>query len=230
MENVTVFNFEQMNVRTVVIDNEPYFVGKDVADVLGYKRTADALKQHVDIEDKGVGEIQTPGGIQNMTVINESGVYSLIFGSKLESAKRFKKWVTTEVLPSIRKTGSYAAPMTLEQKMQLALESGVDTQKRVTKLEDDVTEIKENAVINASDYNSIATAVRNRVHTFSDVHTNIKLGPLFKDLNSQIKRYTGALNRSRIKSKDFDRVINFIDTWSPSTVALIEAQQVELDV
>ncbi|MCM0583521.1 phage antirepressor KilAC domain-containing protein [Weissella diestrammenae] len=115
MESVTVFNFEQMNVRTVVIDNEPYFVGKDVADVLGYKRTADALKQHVDIEDKGVGEIQTPGGIQNMTVINESGVYSLIFGSKLDSAKRFKKWVTTDVLPSIRKNGAYLTNEKIEE-------------------------------------------------------------------------------------------------------------------
>ena len=76
--------------RTVTINGEPYFVGKDVAESLGYERTADAIRQHVDKEDKGVGEIPTPGGKQKMTIINESGLYALIFGSKLESAKRFK--------------------------------------------------------------------------------------------------------------------------------------------
>ena len=81
--------------------SEPWFVGKDVAEVLGYSDTADAIKKHVDVEDKGVGEIPTPGGKQKMIIINESGVYSLVFGSKLPDAKKFKRWVTSEVLPSI---------------------------------------------------------------------------------------------------------------------------------
>ena len=115
MNQLQVFNFEEQEVRTQVINNEPWFVGKDVADVLGYKRTADAVRQHVDSEDKGVGEIQTPGGIQKMTVVNESGLYALIFGSKLESAKKFKRWVTSEVLPTIRKHGIYATENTIEQ-------------------------------------------------------------------------------------------------------------------
>lgn len=108
MEELQIFKNEEFGViRTVTIDNEPWFVGKDVAVALGYERTADAIRQHVEAEDKGVGEIQTPGGTQNMTIINESGLYALIFGSKLESAKRFKHWVTSEVLPTIRKTGGY---------------------------------------------------------------------------------------------------------------------------
>ena len=109
------FNFETQEVRTVIENNEPWFVGKDVAEILGYKRTADAIRQHVDKEDKGVGEIQTPGGIQNMTIVNESGLYALIFGSKLPKAKSFKRWVTKEVLPSIRKHGMYATESTVEQ-------------------------------------------------------------------------------------------------------------------
>ena len=109
------FNFETQEVRTVIENNEPWFVGKDVAEILGYKRTADAIRQHVDKEDKGVGEIQTPGGIQNMTIVNESGLYALIFGSKLPKAKEFKRWVTSEVLPSIRKHGMYATENTVEQ-------------------------------------------------------------------------------------------------------------------
>lgn len=109
------FNFETQVVRTVIKNNEPWFVGKDVAEILGYKRTADAIRQHVDKEDKGVGEIQTPGGIQKMTIVNESGLYALIFGSKLPKAKSFKRWVTSEVLPSIRKHGMYATESTVEQ-------------------------------------------------------------------------------------------------------------------
>ena len=95
-------------VRTIVKDGEPYFVGKDVADILGYKDTVNALKTHVDEEDKTGWQITTPSrGTQTANIINESGVYALIFGSKLPKAKQFKRWVTSEVLPAIRKTGSY---------------------------------------------------------------------------------------------------------------------------
>lgn len=114
MNQPQIFNFEQNEVRTVLVNDEPYFVGKDVAVILGYKRTADAIKQHVDAEDKGVGEIQTPGGVQRMTLINESGLYSLIFSSQLPNAKKFKRWVTSEVLPAIRKHGMYATDELLD--------------------------------------------------------------------------------------------------------------------
>ena len=102
-------NAEFGNVRAMLIDGEPWFVGKDVATALGYTNPRKALKDHVDAEDKNTVTIRD--GIQgnpNMTVINESGLYSLIFGSQLDSAKQFKRWVTSEVLPSIRKTGSYS--------------------------------------------------------------------------------------------------------------------------
>ncbi|KTF28372.1 antirepressor [Staphylococcus epidermidis FS1] len=114
VSELQTFNFEELPVRTLTVDKEPYFVGKDVARILGYKRTADAIRDHVELEDKGVGKIQTPGGMQNVTIINESGLYSLIFSSKLESAKRFKRWVTSEVLPAIRKHGLYATDNVIE--------------------------------------------------------------------------------------------------------------------
>lgn len=94
-------NDEFGQVRGVLINGEPYLIGKDVAEKLGYKNTSDALKKHVDDEDKGVAKCDTLGGIQEMTVINESGLYSLILSSKLPNAKKFKRWVTSEVLPSI---------------------------------------------------------------------------------------------------------------------------------
>ncbi|QNQ83808.1 phage antirepressor [Lactobacillus sp. PV037] len=106
-DQLAIFNFEDQQVRTVIVDEQLYFVGKDVATILGYKRSADAIKMHVDEEDKGVGKIQTPGGKQSLTIITESGLYSLILSSKLPTAKKFKHWVTSEVLPTIRKKGIY---------------------------------------------------------------------------------------------------------------------------
>lgn len=100
-------NKEFGEIRIVMIDGEPWFVGKDVATALGYSNPRKAIADHVNSEDKGVTKCDTLGGIQELTIINESGVYALIFGCKLESAKRFKHWVTSDVLPSIRKTGSY---------------------------------------------------------------------------------------------------------------------------
>ncbi|WLW45055.1 phage antirepressor [Limosilactobacillus fermentum] len=129
MENqLQVFDFEGSNVRTVNIDGNPYFVGKDVATILGYKNTKDALLKHVDDEDKLGSQIATSGQKREMKVINESGLYSLILSSKLPSAKKFKRWVTSEVLPAIRKTGAYQAkpkdnypiPATYGEALQLA--------------------------------------------------------------------------------------------------------------
>lgn len=111
MGQLKIFENEEFGqIRTVMRDGEVWFVGKDVAEALGYgkgKSLANAVSDHVDPEDKGVTKMMTPGGNQKVTIINESGLYSLILSSKLESAKRFKRWVTSEVLPAIRKTGSY---------------------------------------------------------------------------------------------------------------------------
>lgn len=104
-----IFNNPEFGeVRRVEINGVFWLVGKDVAMALGYKDTINAIKAHVDLEDKGTWQIATPSGIQDMIIINESGVYSLIFSSKLPDAKKFKKWVTSEVLPSVRQTGSYS--------------------------------------------------------------------------------------------------------------------------
>lgn len=109
MNELQIFeNKEFGKIRTVEINNEPYFVGKDVADILGYSNTRDALSKHIDDEDKLTSQITTAGQNRNVIVINESGLYSLILSSKLPTAKKFKRWVTSEVLPSIRKHGMYA--------------------------------------------------------------------------------------------------------------------------
>lgn len=109
-----IFNFRGQDVRTVIINNEPYFVGKDVAEILGYTNSRQALKNHVDEDDKGVSKCDTPGGKQDLVIINESGLYSLILSSKLPQAKEFKRWVTSEVLPTIRKHGMFATDELLD--------------------------------------------------------------------------------------------------------------------
>lgn len=116
---ITVFeNTEFGSVRTLVINGEPYFVGKDIALILGYVKPRNAIATHVDEEDKKDAPIQGDlGGTQEMTVINESGLYSLILSSKLPKAKKFKRWVTSEVLPSIRKTGSYSVQQKVDSYM-----------------------------------------------------------------------------------------------------------------
>lgn len=127
MNELQVFNNNEFGqIRTVFMDGEPWLVGKDVAIALGYSNTKDALAKHVDQEDKGGSQIATPSGVQQMTIINESGLYSLVLSSKLPGARKFRRWVTSEVLPSIRKTGGYNLPKDFPS----ALRALADTEER----------------------------------------------------------------------------------------------------
>ena len=132
MKNQIFKNEEFGQIRTCMVDGETYFVGKDVATALGYKNTKDALMRHVDEEDKRWSGITTLLGIHQATVINESGLYALILSSKLDSAKRFKRWVTSEVLPAIRKNGRYE----LEQQVVMVEEQNRELVSRNAYLED----------------------------------------------------------------------------------------------
>lgn len=137
MNELRIFNNTDFgDVRTVEKDGNIWFVGKDVAEALGYARTADAVKAHIDADDKGVCVLPTPGGRQETTIINESGLYSLVLSSKLPSAKAFKRWITSEVIPSIRKTGSYNKPskQPITQQEQRAKAMLLNAQSRQCKL------------------------------------------------------------------------------------------------
>ena len=121
MNDLQVFENEEFGqIRTVEINGEPWFVGKDIAEVLGYSNTRDALQNHVDAEDKtdGVAIRDSIGREQMPVIINESGLYSLILGSRIPGAKKFKRWVTSEVLPQIRKTGGYQMPQTYSEALR----------------------------------------------------------------------------------------------------------------
>lgn len=162
MNKVKIFNSEEFgDVRTVTINGDPWFVGKDVAAALGFTNPRDAISTHVFDEDKGVESIDTLGGKQKMTVINESGLYALVFGSRLKSAQRFKHWVTSEVLPAIRKTGSYQAP---QGKELLAL-AVLEAQKTIEAQTKAIEEMKPKVIF----ANAVETS-----------HTSILIGDLAK--------------------------------------------------
>lgn len=139
MENkLQLFNFENQQVRTLTVNEEPYFVGKDVATILGYKNGSRDINTHVDEEDKLKYQISTAGQMRDQILINESGLYSLILSSKLPNAKKFKRWVTSEVLPAIRKTGSYQLPQTPEELLSLTVQATNHLTKRMNTVEEDI--------------------------------------------------------------------------------------------
>lgn len=172
---ITSWNYDDQLVRSLVHNGEPWFVGKDIASSLGYKDTVNALKEHVDNEDKDIIKIMTTSGIQNAVVINESGLYSLIFGSKLETARQFKRWVTSKVLPAIRKTGSYTKSTNEAERAQrylhqtnantqgLHAESGIIGQQ--IRLLDRVERLADRGLIKKESFLSVVEAFNARART-----------------------------------------------------------------
>lgn len=136
MKELKIFDNEEFGqIRTIVDENnEPWFVGKDVAKALGFTNTRDAIRTHVFEEDKGVDLVDTLGGRQKMTIVNESGLYALVFGSQLEDAKKFKHWVTSEVLPSIRRDGGYIVANENDTEEDILAKAMIIAEKRIEKL------------------------------------------------------------------------------------------------
>lgn len=165
MNEVQLFNFENHEVRSLLINSEPWFVGKDVAEVLGYERADNAIRNHIDKEDKLTHQISASGQNRNMTIINESGLYSLVLSSKLPSAKKFKRWVTSEVLPALRKTGQYQVKELSGQ--ELMAKALIEAQSVLAAKDKQIQEMKPKVVF----ADAVATS-----------HTSILVGELAKIL------------------------------------------------
>lgn len=215
MNSLQIFNSEEFgDIRTVTIDNEPWFVGKDVATALGYKNTADAIGKHVDTDDKLTSQIAIAGQRRDVVVINESGLYALIFGSKLDSAKRFKHWVTSEVLPTIRKTGSYQKPMTVAEQIQLLAQGNQDHEERIEKLENTMT-------IDYGQQKYLGDLVsRVVIEVLGGKKSNAydEIGKkVFAECNRDVKTYFDVNARNNIPKLKYQEAVEYIKEWQPCT-------------
>lgn len=198
MNEITIFNNPEFgDVRTIMIDGEPWFVGKDVAESLGYERTADAIRKHVEEDDKLTRSFADSGQSRQMYIINESGLYSLIFGSKLESAKKFKKWVTSEVLPQLRKTGSYGIPklpQTPMELLELHYEAIKQVDNKVNTLEERFNEFEQTLPLLPEDADDVSKEIKKRVVEIlggkdsNAYHDKSLSQTVFKDAYKDLKR------------------------------------------
>nr|DAP65433.1 MAG TPA: repressor domain protein [Caudoviricetes sp.] len=229
MSNIQIFNNPEFGeIRTIDQDGEPWFVGKDVALALGYADPRSAISKKVDDLDRGVAKMATPSGEQEMTIINESGLYSLCFSSKLEGAKKFKRWVTSEVLPQIRKTGSYITPkMTKEMQAIFLLDN------RTAQLDQRVTALENNAVIDYGQQQTLTKAVNHRVivdtlggkgtPACEDAHVR---GVAYCEINKDLQNWFRVNARNNIPRKRFDEAIEYVNRWKPSTNTAMMIQNV----
>lgn len=237
MQNLQTFNFEELPVRTLTVDEEPYFVGKDVAEILGYSNTRDALSKHVDEDDKKVltSRNTTLENLPNrgLTAVNESGLYSLIFSSKLDSAKRFKRWVTSEVLPAIRKTGTYQVPSDPMQALELMFEATKQTKEEIESVKADVIDLKDNQKLDAGEYGLVTKTIHQRVAYIRQIHglPNSKEvnKPLYQNINNDVNTMAGIKTRTQLRQKHFNDVMEIITNWFPSQSTMYVIRQLEMD-
>jgi len=218
-----IFNFHGQEVRTLTIDDEPWFVGKDIADILGYANSRDALAKHVDEDDKLTSQIATAGQMRNQTVINESGLYSLILSSKLPQAKEFKRWVTSEVLPAIRKQGGFIRE-DLDEDAFIALFTGQKKlrEQQATMLED-IDYLKSEQPIHPSYAQSLLKKRKARVvaclggidsPAYAD---KIFAQSVFRQAEIDFKDHFNISRYDLLPKKFADAALAYWMTWEPST-------------
>ena len=230
MEQLKIFENEEFGqVRTVTRDGEVWFVGKDVAEALGYANASDAISKHVDREDKGVAKCDTLGGVQVLTVINESGLYALVFGSRLESAKRFKRWVTSEVLPAIRKTGSYDMSR-LSKEMRAIL----NCDERIVIIDDRVTNLENCMTIDYGQQTVLGDEVNKAVldalgGKYSNAYNEIGK-KVFAECNRDLKHYFHVNARNNVPKKRYEEAVQYIQRWKPCTNTQIQIRDCNAQV
>lgn len=218
-----IFNFHGQEVRTVIFDNEPWFVAKDVADILGYQNGSRDINRHVDEDDKLTSQVATAGQMRNQTVINESGLYSLILSSKLPQAKEFKRWVTSEVLPAIRKQGGFIRE-DLDEDAFIALFTGQKKlrEQQATMLED-IDYLKSEQPIHPSYAQSLLKKRKARVvaclggidsPAYAD---KIFAQSVFRQAEIDFKDHFNISRYDLLPKKHADAALAYWMTWEPST-------------
>lgn len=223
MNELQIFNNEEFgNVRSLMIDNEPWFVGKDVAEALGYKNVRDSLARHIDSDDKRDGVVihDSMGREQKPIIINESGLYSLILSSKLESAKKFKHWVTSEVLPTLRKTGSYAkVPTDPRELLMLTIKAHEQTAQRVDVLEEKVSDLEKSTTIDSSQQYTLEriakTTVISALGGIDSRAYQLMSRKIFSNIWRDYKKYFKLGSYRDTLKTDYENAKNYLESWSP---------------
>ena len=205
-----------------MIDNEPWFVGKDVAEALGYKNVRDSLARHIDSDDKRDGVVihDSMGREQKPIIINESGLYSLILSSKLESAKKFKHWVTSEVLPTLRKTGSYTkVPTDPRELLMLTIKAHEQTAQRVDVLEEKVSDLEKSTTIDSSQQYTLEriakTTVISALGGIDSRAYQLMSRKLFSNIWRDYKKYFKLGSYRDTLKTDYENAKNYLESWSP---------------
>ena len=223
MEEIKIFNSEEFgDIRTVTIDKEPWFVGKDVATALGYVKPLNALSTHVEKDDSQKQGITDSLGREQETIfINESGLYALIFGSKLDSAKRFKRWVTSEVLPAIRKTGSYQKPLTPQEMLRIQLGMIDNHEDRIADLEQNMTiDYGQQMVLGDTVSKVVIDALGGKEsNAYKEIGKKV-----FAECNRDLKHYFNVNARNNVPKKKFDEAVDYVKNWQPCTNTRIKIQ------
>ena len=230
MEQLKIFENEEFGqIRTVMRDGEVWFVGKDVAEALGFTNSRDAIATHVFDDDKGVEIIDTLGGKQKMTAINESGLYALVFGSRLESAKRFKRWVTSEVLPAIRKTGSYDMDEYSPEMKAILMHD-----KKLVKIDNRVTDLENHMTIDYGQQTVLGDEVNKAVlDALGGKHSNAynEIGKkVFAECNRDLKHYFHVNARNNVPKKRYYEALEYIQEWKPCTNTQIQIRDCNAQV
>ena len=221
MNELQIFqNKEFGEVRSLVINNEPWFVGKNVAEALGYKNSKNAVPTHVDEEDKLSTQIEYTGQKRNVTVINESGLYSLILSSKLPNAKKFKRWVTSEVLPTLRKTGSYTkVPTDPRELLMLTIKAHEQTAQRVDVLEEKVSSLEKSTTIDSSQqYTLEKIAKATVIRTLGGIDSRayqLMNRKIFSNIWRDYKNYFKLGSFRDTLKTEFENAKEYLESWSP---------------
>ena len=225
---------ENFNAKIYGTAEEPLFLARDIAEILEHSRASEMLKS-VDDDEKLMQEMFASGQNRQMWFLTESGLYEVLMLSRKPKAKEFKRKVK-EILKTIRKHGAYMTqpqvPTTQRELIMLALAGNEETNQRIDAIEEQVTDLKENATLNPGEYGYIGRRINQRVSEVAKGYGNItqeQRGKLYKDINQGVKAITGVSTRTQLRTKHYEVVLEFINDWEPSTATKMQVRQTSFE-
>lgn len=234
MNQLQVFDFNNHEVRTMKNGEDAWFNLNDVCEVLDIKNPRDTKTR---LKKDGVVSTDVRdrlGRMQSTTFINEPNLYKVIFQSRKDEAEQFQDWVYEDVLPQIRQTGKYEKPKSSMEMLELQFKALKETSKRVEDVEKDVIYLKDEVKLDPGEYNYITSHisrnVRRAVHSFGLANTREVKKELFRDINRGLNEFCEVATRTQLKQKHFDKAMEYINVWIPSTSTKLKVQQLSMEL